>query len=115
MLLVTFAFLNVLGFGVWLLGHYFDYTGVAAIGAVFIIAAGAAVTLTTLEVRDGEHIERDFATVDNDTVNNQTIVHETTRTVKISDQFGGPLNNFSIGGLMMLVGGLLMTQHLNEV
>lgn len=114
-LLTTFVVLNALGFGIWILGHYFEYTGIAAIGAVFVIAVGGAVALTSLEVRSGETIDREYTSVGNEPVENQTTVTKTAETVKISERFGGPLNHFSIGALLMLVGGLLMTHRLEEV
>ena len=115
MLLTSFVVLTALGFGAWLLGHYFEYTGVAAVGAVLIIAVGGAVVFTSLEVRAGETIERNYTTVGNEPVENATTVTETYQTVKISEQFGGPINNFSVGAMIMLLGGLLLTRHLNEV
>lgn len=115
MLLVTFVALTSFGFGTWLLGHYFGYSGVASIGAVILIGVGGAVALTDLQVKTGETVDYDHTVVDNQTVvTNQTVVN-TYETVSISDELGGATGPLSIGGLVMIVGGVLMTRHLNEV
>lgn len=115
MLLTTFVVMSSVGFATWLLGHYFQYTGIASIGAVLLIAVGGAVALTDLQVKTGETVERNYGTVDNETV----VVNQTTtnqyETLTILDQFGGVSGPLSLGGLLMILGGLLMTQHLNEV
>lgn len=113
-LLLPFAVLSVLGFGIWLLGSFFEYTGIAAIGAVIIIALGGAVVLTDLSVRTGVTVEKNHTVVDG-----ETVVANETRTfeyqpVGIISEFG-ETGQLSLGGLQMLVGGLLMSRKLNEV
>jgi len=114
MFLVTFVALLSFGFGTWILGHYFGYHGIASIGAVLIIAVGGAVALTDLRVKTGESVQNEYTVVDNETVvSNQSIQYEYT-TVSVSSELGGT-GPLSIGGLVMIIGGALMTQHLSEV
>jgi len=113
-LLLPFVALSLLGFGIWLLGSFFDYTGIAAIGAVMIIALGGAVVLTDLVVKTGETVEKNYTDV-----NGTTVVANETRTfqyepVSLITEFG-ETGQLSLGGLQMLVGGLLMSRKLNEV
>jgi len=112
-LLIPFVALSTLGFGLFLLGSMLDYTGVAAVGAVLVIAVGGAVALTDLETATGETVEREYTTVNSETVVASTTSTTTYETVAPLREFGdaGPL---SLGGLQMLVGGLLLTRRLNE-
>lgn len=114
MLLTPFLALSTLGFVVWGIGHFSNYTGIAAIGAVLVIAVGGTVVLTDLHVKTGETVEKDYITV-----NNSTVVDNVTRTdtydrLSILDELGGQAGPLSLGGLMMLTGGLLMVRRLNE-
>lgn len=115
MLLTTFVVMSSLGFATWLLGHYFQYTGIASIGAVLLIAVGGAIAVTDLQVKTGETVEKEYGTVDNETVvTNQSTTNQ-YETVTVLQQFGGVGGPLSLGGLVMILGGLLMTHHLNEV
>lgn len=115
MLLVAFATLLTLGFSTFLIGHYFGYTGVASVGAVIIIGVGGAVAMTDLRMQTGKTVDNAYTTAGNQpVVDNQTISYEYD-TVSVSKVLGGAAGPFSIGALVMLIGGLLMTQHLNEV
>lgn len=115
MLLVPFVTLSTLGFATWLLGHYFQYTGIASIGAVLLIAIGGGVAMTDLQVKTGETVDKEYDTVNNETVVvNQTTTNE-YETLTVLNQFGGVGGPLSLGGLLMILGGLLMTHHLNEV
>lgn len=116
MLLVSFALLSVFSVGVWLLGAYFEYAGIAAIGATLLIATGGAVTLTDLEVQTGQTVEKSYTTLDNNT----TVVNETETTpqydtISIIDRFGGSAGHLGFGGLVMVIGGLLFAHTMNEV
>jgi len=112
-LLLPFVALSLLGFGVWLLGAFFNYTGIAAIGAVLVIALGAAVVLTDLRVQTGERVEKNYTTAGNTAVVANTTTTFQYETVSIIAEFGGA-SQLSLGGLQMLVGGLLMSRQLNE-
>lgn len=107
MFLSSFAVLLTAGFGLWLLGHTFDFKGVAVIGAVLVIAVGGAVTLTDLSVRTGETVDKEYTTVDGNTVVDNTSTSYQYEPVAPSEQFGG-LGTFSIGALVMIVGALLI-------
>ena len=115
MFLTSFLALTALGLALFLIGHFFEYTGVATIGAIMLIAVGGTVASTQLVVQDGQQVEKSFTVVDNETVNNQTEVIRSTRPVAISDAIGGPVTSYSTGGMLMIVGGLLLTRHINEV
>ena len=49
MLLTTAAFLSILGFLAWVLGHVYSYQGIATLGAVLMVGVGAAVMVGGLE------------------------------------------------------------------
>lgn len=136
MLLETYLSLTGVGVGLWLLGHYFSMTGVAAIGGVLVLAVGGAVVLTGLVVQSGQHVTYDYEEVNesavegvyNGTANESELlagnesdhvvvnrtVEPVTKTNALTESFGdaGPL---SFGGLQMLVGGLLISQHLADL
>ena len=112
-LLLPFVALSLLGFGIWAIGSFFQYTGIAAIGAVLVISLGGAVVLTDLRVKTGVEIDNEHTVVDGETVvDNSTRTFE-YQTVSLIDEFGDA-GHLSLGGLLMLVGGLLMTHALNE-
>lgn len=115
MLLTTFAVLFALGVGLWVLGTTFEYTGIAAIGAVLVIAVGGTVVLTDLTVRAGSTVEKSHTVIDNETVVSNVTRSPTTERVSLLTSFGGPAGQISLGGLLMTVGGLLLIQSLNEV
>lgn len=115
MLLVSFALLSVFSVAVWLLGAYFEYAGIAAIGATLLIATGGGVTLTDLETKTGETVERSYTTVNNETVVNETSTQADYDTVAVIDRFGGPAGHLGFGGLVMAVGGLLFAHTMNEL
>jgi len=112
-LLVPFVALSTLGFALFLIGHELGYTGVAAIGAVLIIAIGGGVAISDLEVKTGEHVEKTYKTVDNsavvDTVN-RTNQYSTVRPIR---RFGAA-GQLGLGAMQMLVGGVLFSRHLDE-
>jgi hypothetical protein len=83
------------------------------IGGVIIIATGAAIVLTGLEYRSG--MSKQFAY---QTINNSTVVDNTTstvryRTTEVGTAFGATVfASLGIGGLLMLLGTLLLSQQL---
>lgn len=115
MLLWPFVALTTFGFGVWLTGAFFEYAGIAAIGATLIIAVGGGVALTDLQTQTGEIVEKSYTTVNNTTVVNETTTKPQYSTVTIIEEFGGDAGHLSFGGLVMLVGGLLFSHTMNEV
>jgi len=118
MLLTTFVLLSAFGAGLWLIGHYFEYHGVATIGAVILIAVGGAASVTDVTVKDGEVIERDFQEFNEsdgttNPVNNATRITETRRAVSVSESLGS-VESYLLGALTMVAGALLLVQNLNE-
>jgi hypothetical protein len=121
MLLIPYVALTSLGFVIFVLGAYFDYLGVSAVGAVLIIGVGASVAVGDLETQTGVSVDRNVTTVQvnqNGTIVNETVVDaveksENYETVAPIRDFGesGP---FAVGGLQMVVGGLLFSRRLNE-
>lgn len=100
MLWTIAGFVTLLGFGMWIVGSVFDYVGVAMIGAVIIIGAGAMVTDSGLEYSTGETQIQES--------DNRTVVEENYQSIETPQQL-------SLGGLWMLFGGLLAIQKLNDV
>jgi hypothetical protein len=121
MLLLPWVALTLVAFLVFVLGAFFDYLGVATVGATLLIAVGAGVAVDDLETQTGVDIERNVTTVpvnQNGTIVNETVVDGVQRTpqyetVAIIREFGdtGPL---AVGGLQMLVGGLLFSRRLDD-
>ncbi|WP_435125393.1 hypothetical protein [Halobaculum sp. D14] len=107
MLLSVFAALTVLGVGLWLLGYTFDFIGVAAIGSIIVIGAGAMVILGSLEVEAGETLAKQFTTVNSTVVNNATTVTQQYRKVTFPQQF-------TLGSLVTTTGGLLFIHAMDH-
>lgn len=107
MLLTVFATLAGLGVALWLLGYVQEMPGVAAIGAIIVIGAGATVIFGGLEVEAGQEIAKQYTTVNNSTVNNATTVDTQYRSVSTPQQF-------QLGGLVTVVGGLLFIRGLGD-
>lgn len=114
MLLSSFLATTTLGFVLWGIGHFFEYTGIAVIGAILVIAVGGGVVLTDLNVKNGETVDREYTEVNNTTVVDNVTRSNTYERVAILDEFGGGTGPLSLGGLMMLCGGLLAVHRLNE-
>jgi len=114
MLLTTYVLLSAFGAAIWLLGHWFEFSGVATIGAVIVIAAGGSGMIADISVRDGEYINNEHTVVNNSTVVDNTTIQQTEREIALGQVYS-PLTSFTLGGLTMLVGALLLIQHLNEV
>lgn len=94
MILTIAAFLSTLGFAGWIAGHVFSYHGVAFLGAVLVVGVGAWIMVDGLEHQSGT-----VETVDNAT--NETTTERTYDTVQ------SPLQNYDIGALVLLFGGVL--------
>jgi len=107
MLLSVFATLTALGLALWLLGYLQELPGVGALGAIIVIGAGATVVLTTLQVEAGQEIAKQYTVINNSTVNNATTVDTQYRSVPAPQQF-------QLGGLITVVGGLLFTRILGD-
>jgi len=116
MLLATTGLLVGIGFLAWLIGEFFAYRGIGALGGVLIIAVGAAIALTGLEYRSG--VSKEFAY---QTINNSTVVENTTATVRyqttdVGAVFGATvLASLGIGGFLMLLGTAMLSQQLNHL
>jgi hypothetical protein len=114
MLLTSFVALTSLGFVLWAAGHFSEYTGVAAIGAVLVIAVGGGVVLTDLHVKTGETVDRSYTTVNNSTVVDTVSRSNVYERVVLLDELGGQAGPLSLGGLLMLTGAVLMMRRLEE-
>jgi len=114
MLLIPYLVLTTLGGAAFLLGATLGYEGIASIGAVIVIITGGAVVLSDLETQTGQTIERDFETIDNETVAvNETVSYQ-YETIAVLQEFGGTTGYFGFGALQMLAGAVLMTRYLSE-
>jgi hypothetical protein len=100
MLLATTGLLVAIGLAAWLIGELFQYRGIGAIGSVIIIAVGAAIVLTGLEYRAGV------------STTTETVHY---RTTEVGTAFGATfLASLGIGGVLMILGALLLSQTLIE-
>lgn len=115
MLFRVVAGLLVLGLSTWVVGQNFRYKGVAMIGATIVLVAGSAVALTGVEVRTGETRTYTYTDVNGSTVrDNATVRYDyTTRTLAELLNIG-VLGSLGLGGLLMLLGAVLMSQTLAE-
>lgn len=113
MLLEPLAFLLLFGLSVWLIGQYFQYTGVAVIGAAVVIIAGSAVALTGIDIQTGETQTFEYTEVNNDTVRDSATVSYEYETTALSEILNvGLLAPLGLGGLIMLLGAVLLSQTL---
>lgn len=119
MLLTSFAILSTFGGAMWLLGHYFEFHGVAVIGAVIMLAVGGAAATTDVTVRDGETIDREYSEF-NTSDGNSTVVENAThisyeqRPVAVTRSIGS-LESYMLGALTMIAAALLLIQDLNKI
>jgi len=114
-LLVTCLLLLALGGGAWTVGQIFAYRGIEVLGAVLVLIAGGAIVLTGLEVRTGAVRTISYETINNSTVPVKEAVQYQYERVEIGEMFGvGILGSLGIGGLVMLLGAILMSQSLTE-
>jgi hypothetical protein len=113
MLLTTAAFLSILGFTAWVLGHVYSYQGIATLGAVLMVGVGAAVMVGGLETPAGE--ERVETTDVNTTeltnadgnVTNVTASETTTAEVTTVYEPIGTTSSFPTGLVLTLLGGVM--------
>jgi hypothetical protein len=98
MIVTTLALLLALGFAAFVLGNVLGYQGIAMIGAVLIVGAGAAVADGGIETKSGVTVETTSA---NTTV--ETYQYQTSET---------PVN-LPFGGLVMLLGGVLALRSID--
>jgi hypothetical protein len=112
-LLLPFLALSGLGFGLFTMGHFLEFTGVAAVGAVLIIALGGGVALSDLEHKTGEVVTKTYTNSNGsevvDTVE-RTNRYDTIRPIR---RFGAS-GQLGLGAMQMLVGGLLFSRRLNQ-
>lgn len=116
MLYSTILILLGIGGIAWLIGEFFGYTGIGALGAVFILIAGGAIVLTGLEVQTGTVTTYDYTTVNNSTVASQESVTYQYESQNVLGLFGVPtiVSTLGIGGLLMILGTVLMSQSLSN-
>ena len=94
MLLTTAAFLSILGFLAWVLGHVYSYQGIATLGAVLMVGVGAAVMVGGLETAAGEERVQIDA--------NTTAVTTTYEPIGTTSSFPTGLVVTLLGGVMTL-------------
>lgn len=90
----------------FILGHLLGFPGVASIGAIMLVLVGGDVLLNDIQVKTGENIDRDYSTVGNEPVENQTTVNNTYDTHAWTDTFASN-NAISLGVFQALIGVLL--------
>lgn len=102
--LTTAAFIVAIGFVAWILGTLFDYAGIAAIGCMFVLGAGAMATAGGVVYASGETVQSDSTetTVSLDDIGEAT--HVVTKDV--SGQDSSPTGiDFSADGSMLYMSG----------
>ena len=115
MLFNVVASLIVLGLVVWLIGQFFEYRGVAIIGAGLIIIAGSAISLTGVEIRTGETRTYSYTDFNGTTVRDNATISYSYQTRTLADVMNiGVLGSLGLGGLVLLLGAVLMAQTLSE-
>lgn len=100
MLWTVAGLLTAVGFVLWIVGSVFNYVGISMIGAVVIMATGAMIVDGGLEYEAGETHTTESSEV--------TEIEYNYESVDMPTQL-------SLGGLVMLAGGLLAIQKLAEV
>ncbi|WP_049970769.1 hypothetical protein [Haladaptatus cibarius] len=115
MLFNVVAGLVVLGLAVWLIGQLLRYKGVAMIGAAIIIIAGSAIALTGVEIRTGETRSYSYSEFNGTAVRDNATVSYDYQTRTLAQILNiGVLGSLGLGGLVMLLGAVLMSQTLAE-
>jgi hypothetical protein len=112
-ILSVFAVLLTVGFGTWLLGHVFEYTEIAALGAVIVVAAGGIVAVDGLQYQSGEHVEKDYYEFEKVDGSGQVVNNQSTTSYEYSDISWGVRVN--LGALVMFIGAFLFGRRLEEV
>jgi hypothetical protein len=115
MLFKVVAGLVGLGLAVWLIGQTFRYKGVAVIGAAVVIIAGSAIALTGVEIRTGETRTYAYSEFNGTAVRDNATVKYSYQTTTLAEILNiGVLGSLGLGGLLMLLGAVLMSQTLAE-
>ena len=113
MLLTTAAFLSILGFLAWVLGHVYSYQGIATLGAVLVVGVGAAVMVGGLETPVGEErvetteVNTTELTTSDGNVTNVTGAETTTAEVTTVYEPIGTTSSFPTGLVLTLLGGVM--------
>jgi len=122
-LLTSYLALTAAGLAFFALGKWAEYTGVAVIGAVLILAVGGAVALGGIQVKDGESVDRDVETIElvkeNGSTVNETVVRNVSRTneyrdVEVLSVLDSGTTTLGLGGLHLLLGGVLISRKLED-
>lgn len=111
MLLTLWVVLSTAGLVAFLLGHLLGFHGVATIGAVMVMLAGADVVLGGIEVADGETIERNYSNVSGEVVAVNETVTDTYSNYSWTERFASDYA-VGIGVFQLLIGVLLFYQQM---
>lgn len=114
MLLTLWAVLTTTGFATFVLGHLLGFHGVASIGAVLTMLTGLNVVADGLQLKDGEQITREYTTVGNETVENQTTVTNSYQNHSWTQTFASE-NAIGLGVFELLIGVLLFYQEMEAI
>lgn len=100
MLLTVASLLTGFGFAAWIAGSLFEYNSVAFVGAAIIIGAGGWIMTTGLEAEAGT-IETNVSA-------------NVTETETVYEPVESPFSNFSVGAMVLLLGGVAGMYSLEE-
>jgi len=112
-LLGLWTVLSTAGLVTFVVGHLLGMHAVASIGAVMTMLTGLNVAVEGLEMKDGEQIEREFTTVNNQTVANSTAVNDTYRTHSWTEEFAHE-NAVGLGVFQLLIGLAFFYRQMEE-
>jgi hypothetical protein len=108
------TFFSAIGFAAWILGHVFEYKGIAVIGGGIVLILGGFITVDGMVVQSGVEIDNQVETVNTSTentsdravaVNNSTQDYQYER---LSD-----VNAFRLGFVVLLLGAAMIFQALS--
>lgn len=114
MLFILWAGFSLFAFGTFLMGYLLNFPGIASIGAVLVMLTGAQVILEDIQIADGEQIERNYTTVDNQTVENRAVVNSTYQNHSWTQTFSHE-NAIGIGVFQLLIGVLLFLNQFDKL
>lgn len=120
MIIEVAGMLTLAGFLTWILGAFFEYTEIAAIGATIIVATGAMIVTGGLEYQTGEVVVENTTyngSVVGDSTNSTSTIYNSTQSSKqVSYEYESvPLpQQFPGGMLLVIVGGMLFIRSLGE-
>jgi len=108
------GFFSALGFAAWILGHLFEFKGIAVIGGGIVLIVGGFVAVDGMVVKTGVDTDNQLTTVNTSTNNSSdraVAVNNTTQQYEYEPL--GDVNAFRLGFVVMLLGAAQIFQSLS--